>query len=425
MKHMITYNYSKQIARAFALIVIAFPCGFRPLLAAEWAFADREPDTTRVLIVNGTGVEGTAREFAVWLQRKGFREVSAVPMSAAPTNSSEIHYRPSRWLEAEKILNWLPPSSQVQTLAWKSKFDVVAVLGRDAVAKRAVSFAQRTLPAPAAMERGAQILRPAEMCPAESKDLTAASGAFPSGPLSRPAQESPAAVTVTAVHPAADPAPAPPPEDALTPKVQKQEREIARLSQELTELRNRPLQNAFSTDADLPTLPNSFRPFRAGIHAAALTPFGKTGQAFGQTFGGQATLGYGISEPWKIELAAGGFYSAVRVTRKDNTTANGSLLLAPASLCILHDFGRARIRPFVGAGPALQFAKISNKAVLQPDLSGANSAVGFGYELRLGMRYALGRTSKLLAEVGWMGAEYEMAGAREGSGLRFSLGIGL
>ena len=101
------------------------------------------------------------------------------------------------------------------------------------------------------------------------------------------------------------------------------------------------------------------------------------------------------------------------------------LTLVPLSILVLFPLGGSEFaRPFVGVGPALEYQSLSNSAIFNPSNQGDASEIGFGFELKGGAHFGLFRRLKLVTEVSWQAAAATLAGSREGSAIRFSLGLG-
>lgn len=177
--------------------------------------------------------------------------------------------------------------------------------------------------------------------------------------------------------------------------------------------------------ADRPVpLPPSRRIHIAGF-LSILSPSAKTGQVFGQLLGPAIDVGFVWREPWIVQASMGYFSGSASLSRSDGRTDTSNLTRIPFGILVLFPLGGSEFaRPFVGVGPAFQYQSLSNSAVFNPTNQGGDSKFGFGFELKGGAQFGLFRRLKWVTEVSWQAAEETLAGSREGSGIRFSLGIG-
>ncbi|MBI2060167.1 MAG: hypothetical protein HYT87_10380 [Nitrospirae bacterium] len=185
--------------------------------------------------------------------------------------------------------------------------------------------------------------------------------------------------------------------------------------------------NAQAESATEPPKEASRKGLRATAYGAVLSPGGRIGQTFGQMFGGGAALGYAWSNPWAVELNTDYYTGSVSVIDlRSNEPTEGRLSLMPIGLTLLHETGHARaVRPFFGAGPVIEVVSLSNAATIEGTQAGGETALAFGYAVRGGASISIGRRAVMRAELAWLAPEGTLADSREGSGIRFSLGVGL
>lgn len=159
------------------------------------------------------------------------------------------------------------------------------------------------------------------------------------------------------------------------------------------------------------------------VQGSILNPFGKTGQIFGQMVGLLGEMGYVWSRPWVVTGSIGMYSRQVRVIRPKDQ-AVGTLTLIPMSVSLVYPFRNGkRAQPYVGAGPALEHQRLSNRGVMSLDDQGEASVLGFGYEVKVGSKFSFLRKLDLQTELSWHAAEAVLAGSREGSAIRLSAGV--
>jgi outer membrane protein W len=101
------------------------------------------------------------------------------------------------------------------------------------------------------------------------------------------------------------------------------------------------------------------------------------------------------------------------------------MTLIPVSILLTYPFRTgSKTRPFVGVGPAVEFQNLSNASLFDAGLTGNASIFAFGYEVRTGATIELRRRLGLTLDLAWQAAEAQLAGSREGTGVRFSAGLG-
>ncbi|MBI2889522.1 MAG: outer membrane beta-barrel protein [Nitrospirae bacterium] len=171
------------------------------------------------------------------------------------------------------------------------------------------------------------------------------------------------------------------------------------------------------------------RPASERLHLAALgsilTPFGKTGQTFGQMLGLTLQAGYSWHEPWVVMGSIGLFSADAQIQRAKEQPQSGSMTLIPVSVLLTYPFRTgSKTQPFVGVGPAVEFQNLTNASLFDAGLTGNTSTFAFGYEVRSGATIAIHRGMGLTLELAWQAAEAQLAASREGTGIRFSAGLG-